>query len=211
MVDSMKRAFCVLTMTVLAMAACARIVLAGQAPKVSSILPEEFTSRLRQANLIFSPPTGFLPTRLNPTNGVQWYDFAMKSGNGKLEVRYAIKPWSTNDAQGSEVALLLAVLHNISQEDISGTNMQYSQLSSKTCKVLGADTGYITAPIAIHSDFSKDYRVCMVNWICAKGRGSAYIFYLFDDYAPVREQIYYASRSVRFIEKPEASQTDHPQ
>jgi hypothetical protein len=200
----MKRAFCSLVLTVLSMSVGVRMVLAEQSTKNPSPLPEEFTSRLHQSSLIFSPPKGFSATHLNPTNGVQWYDFAMKSNDGKLEVRYAIKPWRTNDTLNTETALLLAIVHNISQEGFGSTDVKGINLSSGLCDWLGADTGFITRATPV-PEFSKDYRDCMVRWICAKGRGSAYTFYLFDYYAEVSDQIYNDSHSLRFIEKAKAS------
>ena len=197
----MKRIFC---LAPLLAAACATVT----APNGSLSLPEEFASRLRQSNLTFSPPSGFSPVSINSTNGVQWYDFALKSDNFKFEIRYAIKPWGSNDFWGADAALLLAIVHNISQTNFGGTDLHGVQINPDMCHILGADAGFLTTPVELHSDFSTDYQKCMIHWICSKGQGSAYIFYLFDDYAPVAGQIFSRNvfRSVKFSKRPNASQ-----
>jgi hypothetical protein len=197
----MRRTFCLAPFLA---AACATVTLAN-APL---ILPEEFASRLRQSNLTFSPPPGFSPAPLNPTNGVQWYDFALKSDSSKLEIRYAIKPWGSNDLQGVDAAVLLPMVHNISQTNFGSTNLDGIDIRPEMCEKLGADSGVLVRPVEVHSDFSKEYQMCMIQWIYSEGRGSAYIFYLFDDYAQVADQIFSSNifRAVKFSRGPRASQ-----
>lgn len=192
----MKRIFC---LAPLLAAACATVA----PPNGSLRLPEEFASRLRQSNLTFSPPPGFSPAPLNSTNRTQWYDFAVKSDNSKFEIRYAIKPWGSNDFPGMDAAVLLAIVHNISQTNFDRTDLNGVEIHPDMCHILGADTGFLTRPIDLHSDFSTDFQKCMVQWICSNGRGSAYIFYLFDDYAQVADQIFSKNvfRSVKFSKK----------
>lgn len=119
---------------------------------------------------------GFRPAA-NPYLNAQ---FALKSSKEKLEIRYKILPWEEHNPNASNPNIQAFVtLSNIASnaDDAIISAIQPSQKSM--LHDFNADWGisYFFKPKAAFSH----HQHCRMVALCKEGKGTAFIFYLFDD------------------------------
>lgn len=172
-------------------------------------LPEEFTELLKRTNLTYEIPEDFV--EVEPVeNSHMLYEYAIKHPIEKFEVRYAIRPidemlveyneWSKNPKEGETrldpknlyPAIGQAVKLNISDKEINGGSLPEESLKND----FGADAGmsYFVMP---REAFSNGYKHTMMIAINKKEKGTAFIFYMFDDpkiFAQLAMPIFYNLR-----------------
>ena len=144
----------------------------------AQILPKQFWKLLQENRMFYSIPAGFVQTPVIKNDDVQ-YDFAIKSKEKKIEIRYKIWPVNRlqrNGNDGSNVMLMTMAL-NISNGKMTEPN-QFPKESVK--EEFGADDGSTTM-VPVDSEFGKGYKMCMLNVIHKDYTADAYTFYLFDD------------------------------
>ncbi len=144
-------------------------------------LPAEFTELLDRANLLFFEPleAGYSVVRL-PTNEYQNCQFAIQSGRERLQIRYFILPWDEKIPETVQPHLttfraLTSIATNADDALISAIQPERESL----LRDFNADWGmvYIFKP---KPGFSER-NFCKMVAICKEGKGTAFVFYLFDN------------------------------
>lgn len=172
-------------------------------------LPEKFAELLKRTSLTYEVPEGFVEAEL-VENPHMLYEYALKHPTEKFEVRYAIRPvdemlveydeWAKNPKEGETrldprnlyPAIGQAVKLNISDKEINGGPLPEESLEND----FGADAGmsYFVMP---REAFSNGYKHTMMVAINKKEKGTAFIFYMFDDpkiFAQLAMPIFYNLR-----------------
>jgi len=144
----------------------------------AQILPKKFWNLLQENKMVYSIPRNYSQTPVLKNDDVE-YDFAIKSKDNTLEIRYRIWPiirLQQNSNTLSDGMLLTMALN------ISGGKMVNPQPFPKENveEEFGADKGF-TAMVPTNSEFGKGYKMCMINVIHKENVADAYTFYLFDD------------------------------
>ena len=165
-------------------------------------LPLEFSKILNQSSLMFSLPQRFMPVPVVDNHDVQ-YDFAMRLGSEKLEIRYRVIPigwYKMSPGQDTSLtyhAMLLTMAMNISNSNEESPQTRDFPVSDVK-EEFGADAGSATF-ISCGSDFGKGFQKCMINVFHKNHVADLYIFFLFDDIrvlnsALMTDEIYHAVR-----------------
>ena len=143
--------------------------------------PDDFNLLLHQAGLAFFEPleAGYKDISL-PENEYQHCQLAIRSGKEDLEIRYFILPWNDLDPTTSQPHLitfraLTSIATNADDAIISAIQPDRVTLT----RDFNADWGmiYFFQP---KPGFS-DHPFCRMISICKEEKGTAFIFYLFDD------------------------------
>ncbi|HXF90713.1 MAG TPA: hypothetical protein VNJ29_02150 [Candidatus Nitrosotenuis sp.] len=144
----------------------------------AQILPKKFWNLLQENKMMYSLPSGFVQTPIITNSDVE-YDFAIKSKDKKMEIRYKIWPIIRPEQNSNNMsdAMLLTMALNISNGKMVTPN-QFPEQSVK--EEFGADKGSTTM-VPTDSEFGKGYKMCMINVIHKENVADAYTFYLFDD------------------------------
>lgn len=144
-------------------------------------MPDDFRQLLNQAGLEFFEPleAGYHDIRL-PENDYQNCQFAIRSGKEDLQIRYFVLPWNDEDPVSTQPNLatfraLTSIATNADDAVISAIQPGRETLQ----KDFNADWGmiYFFKP---KPGFS-DQPFCRMIAVCKEGKGTAFVFYLFDD------------------------------
>lgn len=143
--------------------------------------PKNFKKLLKAANIDFFEP---LESRYKDfaiqKNDLARYDFCMASRKEKMEIRYSIIPWSEENFMSQNPHLLImrtvsSIATNEQEYIITATQMNKFDLQND----FNADWGmtYFFRP---KEAFSSQPH-CRVIGLHKEGKGTAIIYYLFDD------------------------------
>jgi hypothetical protein len=155
-------------------------------------LPDNFQRLLRQNLLRFALPPGFEATPVIDNGDVR-YDYAIKSNNTKLEIRYRIWPITNGDAEYGAMAVTMGL--NISNGQMMET--RHYPVPDVTTE-FGADEG-CSGMVQNDSEFGKGYKFCIISVVQKHRVANAFTFFLFDDPrivmdAIVNDAVYHALR-----------------
>ncbi|RKR83428.1 hypothetical protein BDD43_3636 [Mucilaginibacter gracilis] len=168
--------------------------------------PYRFTKLLARAQLNFEQPTGWVEVPVI-SNSKMHYDYAIKSPDKNIELRYTIRPMDSLLIQyqkmkdkGSVILHpntyfkpgIVAILMNISSGARMPQTKAYDSLAVK--REYNADRGMTGITLA-GAAFAQDYKNCMIIAIQKDSIGYAYCFVLFNDPADLKTlppSIFYA-------------------
>jgi hypothetical protein len=137
-------------------------------------LPDNFQRLLRQNSLRFALPPGFESTPVIDNGDVRC-DYAIKSKDTKLEIRYRI--WPITDGDSNYVTMAVTMGLNISNGQIMET--RHYPMPDVTTE-FGADEG-CSGMVQNDSEFGTGYKFCIISVVQKHRVASAYTFFLFDD------------------------------
>ena len=144
----------------------------------SQILPKMFWNSLQTNKMVYAIPSNYSQTPVIKNGDVE-YDFAIKSKDKQLEIRYKIRPIIPLQQNSNNLsdAMLLTMALNIS----GGKMVEPQPFPPQSVKdEFKADKGF-TAMVPTKSEFGKGYKMCMINVIHKDNIADAYTFYLFDN------------------------------
>jgi hypothetical protein len=156
-----------------------------------------FPKLAAQHGFTFVMPAGFSAVPIVANRDMS-YDFAVRSADKALEVRYALRPLRKEDLKAYEdfkkkppsrdvlldpntgyPAEILAVALNIAG---GGDAQEPKHFPPEAVKQeFGADDGLVTSVSNMRSAFGKGYRICTFFVIHKKNVGDAYVFFLAND------------------------------
>jgi hypothetical protein len=160
-------------------------------------IPVSFFRLLNQAGIEFFEPldAGYKEIEL-PENEYQNCQFAIRSGKENMQIRFFILPWNDQDPLATQPNIvtfrtITSVASNADDAVISAIQPDRETLH----KDFNADWGmiYFFQP---KPGFSL-YPNCRMIAICKEGKGTAFIFYLFDD--PANEALDTRYLTLRFL------------
>ena len=154
---------------------------ASVAMSQSIVFPPHFEQLLTAAGIDFFEPADAPYRDLKPhKNRLEKYDFGIVSKEEKLEIRYSIKPYKTDEflSQNPHLLTMRAVASIATNEEdyiISALEMGQQALQND----FNADWGmtYFFTP---KKEFSR-LPHCRMIALYKEGKGTAFVFYLFDD------------------------------
>ena len=163
-----------------------------------------FKKLLAEAKMEFTAPQGFqpLPPEANPLLS---YEHGMRSEDGKLEVRYAIRPTSQakinysdppNSAQ--EPGQLFNMLASLAEQLASGGETPRREYTPEQAKELFNADGAAAAVFDVNRLFSKDHSQGLLVAIHKNNQADAYMVFLFNSYPEVKQRIHTTLPSLRF-------------
>ena len=168
-------------------------------------LSEPFQQRLSEAGLIFTQPQGFkqLPPVANP---LLPYEHAIRSQDGKLETRYAIRPLSRvtidySDPHNSAPEpnhLFNMLFASLVEQLSSGGNTPRREYSGEQAKELFNADWAAAAVFDVSQQLSLDYTQGLLVAIHKNDQADAYMVYLFNSYPEVKQRIHTTLPSLRF-------------
>ena len=182
---------------------CLILVVAVACNKTS--MSEPFLKLLKEADLIFSPPQGFKPQR-PVANPLLPYEHAIRSEDGKLEVRYAIRPlarvkidYSDPHNSAPEPNHLFNMLFASLAEQLAsgGDTPRREYTSEQAQKLFNADWA-AAAVFDASQQLSEEYKQGLLVAIHKNDRADAYMVYLFNTYPDVKQRINKTLPSLRF-------------
>lgn len=140
-------------------------------------ISDSFSEKLTQMDLEFLQPLeqSYKKTSVY-RNDILKYDFAIKARKADMEIRFILEPESANGSSFPHIhapARASSVATN--DED---SRMVFHDMSKKDLKEYGADWGSVFF-FQPKEDFTdKDH--CKLLVLYKEGKGTAYVFYLFD-------------------------------
>ena len=168
-------------------------------------LSEPFQQRLSEAGLIFTQPQGFKP--LPPVaNPLLPYEHAIRSQDGKLETRYAIRPLSRvtidySDPHNSAPEpnhLFNMLFASLVEQLSSGGNTPRREYTGEQAKELFNADWAAAAVFDVSQQLSLDYTQGLLVAIHKNDQADAYMVYLFNSYPEVKQRIHTTLPSLRF-------------
>lgn len=159
--------------------------------------PPDFQQLLTLAGLEFFEPVeaGYRDIQL-PENEFQPCQFALRSGKEDLQIRYFIQPWDdldprTTNPHVTAFRAVTSIAANAEETVISAIRPARETLLND----FNADWGmiYFFQPKPGFSDLPN----CRMIALCKEGKGTAFIFYLFDD--PANEALDTRYLALRFL------------
>ena len=181
----------------------------GLATGEEGVIP--FDRLLEEGGLEFHPPEGFQPVPLEP-DYVMPYEARYRSNDGRLEVRYAIRPLSRIEIDYDDphnAAPAPNDLFNMLFRTLSETLARDHEVLSRTYPPEKAQQEYRAGWVAVgvfdlSPDISDRYREAMLFAIHQNDKADAYILFLTNDLASEKARIKTARTSLRFksFEKP---------
>ena len=164
-----------------------------------------FQKLLDEAELTFTTPDGFqaLPPVANPLLA---YEHAMRSKDGKLEVRYAIRPLSRvkidysdphNSAPEPNHLFNMLFVSLVEQMASSGDTPRREYSNEQAKELFNADWA-AAAVFDVSQQLSQDYAQGLLVAIHKNERADAYMIYLFNAYPDVKQRINSSLPALRF-------------
>ena len=164
-----------------------------------------FQKLLDEASLAFTAPQGFhsLPPAANQLLS---YEHALRTEDGKLEVRYAIRPlarvkidYSDPHNSAPEPNHLFNMLFaSLTEQLASGGNTPRREYTSEQAKELFNADWAAAAVFDVNQQFSQEYSQGLLVAIHKNGRADAYMVYLFNTYPEVKQRIQATLSSLQF-------------
>ena len=166
---------------------------------------EPFQILLDEGKLVFTAPQGFqtLPPAANP---LLPYEHAMRSEDGKLEVRYAIRPLSRvkidySDPHNSAPEpnhLFNMLFASLTEQLASGGDTPRREYTAQQAKELFNADWAAAAVFDVSHQFSQHYSQGLLVAIHKNSRADAYMVYLFNTYPEVKQRINTTLPSLKF-------------
>jgi len=164
-----------------------------------------FQQRLKEAGLTFTAPQGFnpLPPLANP---VLPYEHAIRGQDGKLEVRYAIRPLSRvridySDPHNSAPEpnhLFNMLFVSLTEQLSAGGDTPRREYTAEQAKELFNADWAAAAVFDVSQQLSQDYSQGLLVAIHKNDQADAYMVYLFNSYPEVKQRIHTTLPSLRF-------------
>jgi len=173
-----------------------------------STVSRPFQKLLDEAQLVFTAPQGFQP--LPPVaNPLLPYEHAIRAEDGKLEVRYAIRPLSRvkidySDPHNSAPEpnhLFNMLFASLAEQLASGGDTPRREYTSEQAKDLFNADWAAAAVFDVSQQFSQDYTQGLLVAIHKNGQADAYMIYLFNTYPEVKQRIHTTLPSLQFSNK----------
>ncbi|NNF97391.1 MAG: hypothetical protein HKM94_10735 [Halobacteria archaeon] len=166
---------------------------------------EPFHKLLGEAGLTYSEPQGFIP--LSPVaNPLLPYEHAIRSSEGNLEVRYAIRPlgrvkidYSDPHNSAPEPNHLFNMLFVSLAEQLSrGGDVPRREYTSEQAKELFNADWAAAAVFDASQQLSQEYKQGLLVAIHKNDQADAYMVYLFNTYPEVKQRIHITLPSLKF-------------
>lgn len=172
-------------------------------PGVESAQLTGFDELVREAGLVFEPPPGFqdLQPQMNP---VMDYERALRSADGALEVRYAVRPLPRlrieyDDPHGSVPDpnhIFPLMFESLASRLAAGRHSPSREYSAEDAvKKFNADWA-AAAVFDVNPEFQSKYRQGLVLGLHKNRRSDAYVVILFNDYERVKPRLEEAMHSL---------------
>lgn len=155
-------------------------------PTPSSTPLDSFATEAAAAGLIYTPPVGFAPTAVRANRDVA-YDHAVVSADGRVELRYALRPYPTDGSGprgwGFSSTFFLTAILNITRGGSSGEAQDPAGLPAAD---FAADRATMTIVRWFAADgpadaFATGFVVGGVMLLHRDDLGDAYVFALVKD------------------------------
>ena len=168
--------------------------------------PPGFQELLAEAGLSFTTPTDFEEIALQPTPMLQ-HEKALRTRNGQLEIRYAIRPLSRIeiDYQDPHSAvpepnhmfnmLFHTLVGNLTQRGSRSPTREYSANQSK--EFFNADWAALGVFDVVDA-YSPEFDQAMLLAMHKNAKADAYAVFLFNDYAQVKESVQRSMNALKF-------------
>ena len=167
--------------------------------------PYTFAQLLYDGGLVLEQPDGF-EVQTPEVNDVLSYEHALKHGQKKLAVRYAIRPIKMVEIDYEDphnaapepnhlFPMLFQSLISAFSRGGSSPSNEYSTSDAKT--KFNADWAGV-AVMDVTRDFSDEYDQVLLLALHKNNASDAYVIVLFDDYAAVKPEINAALDSLKF-------------
>lgn len=136
------------------------------------------------------------------------HEKALRSNNGKLELRYVIRPLARieidyNDPHSAVPEpnhmfnmLFHTLIGNLTKRGSRSPTKEYSQTQAKA--FFNADWAAVGV-FDVVPEYSDDYSQVMRLALHKNGRANAYTVFLFDDYAQVKPMVQQTMSSLKFV------------
>ena len=157
--------------------------------------PAQFVALLSQAHMIFRRPAEFSASEVSAGAGVACHH-AITLSEPKLEIRYQIvprpahdpvfKPIASANTQAVPEMMLTALIANSAERVLSAPN----PLPAEAVRAeFGADWGAVCRLSLKASAFGGGFRECLLLALYRQDMGSAFQFFLFDDFEKAKGAI----------------------
>jgi len=166
---------------------------------------DPFQELLSEAGLSYSAPQEFIS--LAPAgNPVLPYEHAIRAKDGKLEVRYAIRPlnrvkidYSDPHNSAPEPNHLFNMLFaSLTEQLASGGDTPRREYTLEQAKELFNADWAAAAVFDVSQQFAENYTQGILVAIHKNGRADAYMVYLFNTYPEVKQRINASLPSLKF-------------
>ena len=165
----------------------------------------EFQKLLAEGGLEFRAPEGFQPMPVEP-DYVMPYEARYRSEDGKLEIRYAIRPLKRIEIDYDDphnAAPAPNDLFNMLFRALSETLARDHEVISRNYAPEKAQQEYRAGWVAVgvfdvSPDISQEYREGMLFALHQNDKADAYLLFLTNDLAAEKERIRKARTSLRF-------------
>jgi CHAT domain-containing protein len=148
------------------------------------VIGTSFLDKIKKAGLTYTQPTEWQPIALQ-LNECFAFDWALRSKDKELEIRYAVWPDGEARTRFSD-AEFYSVLTRISGGVLKGNPSRFPSGAVK--KEFRADWGS-THLVRVSPDFCDYYPLSNVVVIHADGCGTAFMFYLFRDFMDIMQEM----------------------
>ena len=166
---------------------------------------EQFQALLNEAELLFDSPSGFVdrPPARTP---VLDYERAIRSDDGALEIRLAVRPLKRlridyDDPHGSTPDpnhIFPLVFESLASRLAGGGHAPSNAYSPDQARdIFNADWA-AAAVFDITEDFASDHRQALLLALHRNKVSDAYVVFLFDDYATVKDRLNAAMQTLTF-------------
>jgi hypothetical protein len=164
-----------------------------------------FEALLDEGQLVFNPPSGFvdLPPGRNP---ILDYEHALRSADGSLEIRLAIRPLGRlkidyDDPHGAipnPEHIFPLVFESLANRLSGGRYAPSNPYPPDQARAKFNADWAAAAVFDTVTDFATDHKQGLLVAIHRNKVSDAYLVFLFDDYAAVREQLNAAMNTLVF-------------
>ena len=172
----------------------------------------QFTTLLDEGGLVFVPPAGYQD--VDPAaNPVFSYERAIRSADGRLEIRYAVRPLKRlkidyDDPHGAVPDpnhIFPLMFESLSGSLAAGGHAPSRHYQTDQAKSLFQADWAAAAVFDVTPDFATTHRQGLLLALHRNKLSDAYVVFLFDDYAPVKAAIDAAMSSLVYRQPPEVA------
>lgn len=176
---------------------------------------DKFLELVSLAGMTYTAPENFTPQQA-PFNEMFQYEHVAMHSEGEMEIRYAIRPLSqieidyedphsaTPEPNHIYPLMFSAITDRLSGAKHSPSN-EYSDEEAK--KLFNADWAAASV-FDVQKEFSEDFKQGTLLALHGNRKADAYIIFLFNDYAVVKNDIKSALQSLQFETSTEDETTD---
>lgn len=179
---------------------------AAPPPGVSEAQLAGFESLVAEAGLVFDPPAGFddVVPRANP---VMDYERALRSRDGALEIRYAVRPLQRlridyDDPHGAVPDpnhIFPLMFESLVSRLAAGGHSPSREYSAEDAAAKFRADWAAAAVFDVNPDFNAGHRQGLILGLHRNRRSDAYVVILFDDYPTVKPRLERAMSSLVYL------------